>query len=222
VLRYLYQNDALEKAQCEAGFCHALSVGLPLAYCANYGVFPCTSTIYDWRDGTLAAEEDWPSLLEARLCSSTYLAGVKQLLLPTNAACTSDALSSQYVRSQYAVYSPFNTSKQSRATDFVEANQDWVKSLAKGLDDARASVSATKATDFKLLTSGKAVNVWWHAEWLGPDYEELLYIDLQMAIISFLVIFVRPARSKSGRGVGWEDGLPRAEVGVSRPDLPLL
>ena len=66
----------MEQEQCEAGFCHATQYNVSLAECkaaatANtwstpwdnpnqatatgyrYGTFPCTSTVYDWRDGTL-------------------------------------------------------------------------------------------------------------------------------------------------------------------------
>lgn len=76
VLRHLFRNSALEQAQCEAGFCAALGFGAnasqALAQCEaqGYGVFPCTSTVYDWRDGTLAPEVDWPALLASQVCEN--------------------------------------------------------------------------------------------------------------------------------------------------------
>ena len=76
VLRHLFRNGALEKAQCDAGFCAALGFGAnasqALAQCEaqGYGVFPCTSTVYDWRDGTLAPEVDWPALLASQVCEN--------------------------------------------------------------------------------------------------------------------------------------------------------
>jgi hypothetical protein len=76
VLRHLFRDSALEKAQCEAGFCAALNFGAnasqALAQCEaqGYGVFPCVSTAYDWRDGTLAAEADWPALLASQVCEN--------------------------------------------------------------------------------------------------------------------------------------------------------
>ena len=37
-------------------------IGMPLEACqaSGYGTFPCTSTVFDWRDGTLAPEAEWP------------------------------------------------------------------------------------------------------------------------------------------------------------------
>ena len=60
------------------------------------------STVYDWRDGTLAPEADWPSLL-AQVCTKPELRYTKTVLLQTTAKCTADELSSRYVRSLYQV-----------------------------------------------------------------------------------------------------------------------
>ena len=60
------------------------------------------STVYDWRDGKLAPEADWPSLL-AQVCTKPELRYTKTVLLQTTAKCTADELSSRYVRSLYQV-----------------------------------------------------------------------------------------------------------------------
>ena len=54
MLRFLYTNAALEQKQCEAGYCFAPQADLPA--CTNWGTYPCMSTVYDWRDGTLAPD----------------------------------------------------------------------------------------------------------------------------------------------------------------------
>jgi hypothetical protein len=157
--------------------------GMPLAACAasGYGVFPCTSSIYDWRDGALAPEAEWASLLATGVCDNAPNLYAKMVLLPKTLTCTGSALSSEFARSLYQVYSPSNDSDA-----FVSENSAWVDTLIADLDDARSAVSATGPTDSQLQTSGKPVNVWWQAEyeWIGPDYLALLYTDLFMAIFS--------------------------------------
>ena len=63
------------------------------------------STVYDWRDGTLAPEADWPSLF-AQVCTKAELTYTKTVLLQTSAECKADTLSSRYVRSLYQVCRP--------------------------------------------------------------------------------------------------------------------
>ena len=91
VLRHLRTNDALEKEQCEAGFCAGLNFGVSLQQCEalGYGVFPCVSTVYDWRDGTLAPEADWPSLLASKVCENTGMPAWSQLCGGGAARCSS-------------------------------------------------------------------------------------------------------------------------------------
>ena len=60
------------------------------------------STVYDWREGELAPEADWPSLL-AQVCTKPELRYTKTVLLQTTAECTTAELSSRYVRSLYQV-----------------------------------------------------------------------------------------------------------------------
>ena len=172
LLRYLMTNDALEKVQCEAGFCHPAA---NLADCAasGYGVFPCYSTIYDWRDGELADEADWSALLTARVCENaavgTYF---KTLLLDMDVDCTLP--SSKYVRSRYQVHTPFNDT-DCPTCPFVENDpgKSFVKSMGKVLEKSIDAVSATKSLDSKVSTSGKAVNMWWSAPWTGYEVVDI-------------------------------------------------
>ena len=51
-------------------------------------------------------------------------------------------------------------------------------------------VSATKSLDSQVKTSGKAVNMWWTAEWSGyPDINALLQQDVLLGVFSVVLIF---------------------------------
>jgi len=199
LLNFLRPNDALQKKQCEEGFCHAPWYNVTCAD-SDYGVFPCTSTIYDWRDGDLTTAHtwDWASLVATRLCGIPALKWQKTTLLEKDATCTATELSSKYVRSRYKVYSPFNNTDSEgfgrntgSAHKFAEKEpgKSFVKKMAEVLDKARDEVSATKSTDSKRKTSGN-INMWWSAPWSGyPDIMALLNTDLTLGAISLLLIF---------------------------------
>lgn len=198
LLNILHPNDALQQKQCEEGFCYAPWYDVT-CQASDYGVFPCTSTIYDWRDGTRAAKEEWASLLTTRLCGIPGLKWQKTTLLEKSAECTATKHSSKYVRSRYQVYSPFNNtesenfgSEDGDRHKFAdeEPGKSFVKKMAKALDKARDEVSATKSTDSQRKTGG-TINMWWSAPWSGyPDIMVLLNTDLTLGAISLLLIFV--------------------------------
>jgi len=176
VLRHLFRNGALEKAQCEA---------------QGYGVFPCTSTVYDWRDGTLAPEVDWPALLASQVCENAGMVYSKVLLLQTKAECTASRLSSRYVRSLYSVHDPLNTTWP--PLEYLKANEVWVKTLTDKLDEEKGRLSATGVYATLTATSG-TVNIWWDAPWITGSYYDLTGVliasDLAMALFSLILIFL--------------------------------
>eukprot|EP00321_Phaeocystis_globosa_P013586 CAMPEP_0118809216 /NCGR_PEP_ID=MMETSP1162-20130426/90_1 /TAXON_ID=33656 /ORGANISM="Phaeocystis Sp, Strain CCMP2710" /LENGTH=179 /DNA_ID=CAMNT_0006738619 /DNA_START=13 /DNA_END=549 /DNA_ORIENTATION=+ len=142
LLNILYPNDALQQKQCEEGFCHRKLFNVTHEQCkaTGYGVFPCTSTIYDWRDGELAPEKDWAALLNTRLCAIPALKWQKTTLLEKNATCTA----SKHVRSRYQIYSPYNSTENEGFTNkFVdeEPGKAFIKKMAEVLDKARDEVS---------------------------------------------------------------------------------
>ena len=102
LLATLHLDPTQHQAQCEQGYCAAPAsmLGLCTAGIIEWGVPPCTSLAFDWREGVLAPEEDWASLLSERLCGPAPFA--RQLLLEADAKCDADGadLSTiQYVRS---------------------------------------------------------------------------------------------------------------------------
>mmetsp|Transcript_36147 Transcript_36147/g.85287 ORF Transcript_36147/g.85287 Transcript_36147/m.85287 type:complete len:613 (-) Transcript_36147:711-2549(-) len=148
------------------------------------------STVYDWRDGTLAPEADWPSLL-AQVCTNAALSYTKTVLLQTSAECTVDRLSSRYVRSLYQVYSPYNESETKEDRGFVDLEESFVDDLVKVLDNTKDEVSATKVLDSSVATGGKAVNIWWDGGWTGNvalTMASLAAMDIQVAIFSIIVV----------------------------------
>ena len=51
-------------------------------------------------------------------------------------------------------------------------------------------MSATKSSDSQVKTSGKAINMWWTAEWSGyPDINALLQQDVLLGVFSVVLIF---------------------------------
>ena len=105
MLRFLYTNAGLEQEQCEEGFCFASEDKLSDCKDTDWGTYPCMSTVYDWRDGTLADVADWPSLF-VQVCNTAALTYTKTVLLQTSAECTATTLSSRHVRSLYQASRP--------------------------------------------------------------------------------------------------------------------
>ena len=68
LLGILYLNQTSHQEGCMRGFCMAPPSALSLCTSGAqvWGVPPCVSTIFDWRDGTLADEALWPTLLMER------------------------------------------------------------------------------------------------------------------------------------------------------------
>jgi len=208
VLRYLYLNDALHEAQCRQGFCDLLEVQMrtsmidgtafapSLSFCetaGTWGIYPCTSTVYDWRDGVLAPPATWATELEARLCAPP-LATARTMLLDRDSTCANGTLRSGYARSSYALETTLDDAVSFAAQHY----NDFTRQMMNELDAAQAALSATAPADGNMVRSGAPVNIWWLCGgnpalgWCDFDGERILRLylapDMSLALYSMVLI----------------------------------
>ena len=199
LLRYLHVNDALQEQQCRAGYCDVLLANPSggIAWCSTagtWGVFPCTSTTYDWRSGALAPASQWPSLLRTRLCSVVQLEIARVAMFDKGAVCDGTTLQAKHVRSQYTLF----TDKHTGGRKFALANLKWAKQLRLVLDEAQSAVSATPPSAGAMSYDGKALNAWYACGllpglgWCDPEGERLqrLYLMPDLAMATYSGIFI--------------------------------
>jgi len=107
LLNYLHVNNDKHQDLCNDGYCY-----MPdsiRSYCSgvnstgfSWGTYPCTSYVYDWRDGELADEKDWRDLLNDNLCKAGFV--TKVVLDKANEDCKDeDPIVTKYSRSTYAI-----------------------------------------------------------------------------------------------------------------------
>ena len=72
----------------------------------GFGRYPCVSTIFDWRDGTLAPEADWAGIVQTELCVSPQMRTANFMLSERRNAADDDMTcdgSSNFARSQFEI-----------------------------------------------------------------------------------------------------------------------
>jgi hypothetical protein len=217
ILRFLYVNDALHEQQCRQGYCdlfefqyrQAVANGesfVPnIAYChggsGTWGVWPCTSTIYDWRDGVLGSQATWAAEVVRRLCTVGSLRDQLQpFLLEMHAACQPTGLTysldASYVRSNY----PLASTQTDDGEVFAEANDVFIQEMMATLDASQTDLSATAPGSGEVSDSGKPVNIWWMCgphpalgwcDWDGSRMQKnFLLPDMSMALFSMVFIML--------------------------------
>jgi len=64
ILTYLHRNASAHATLCQAGFCMTPIAQQGICGVAvEWGDLPCFSTAFDWRDGVLAPQTEWRSIL---------------------------------------------------------------------------------------------------------------------------------------------------------------
>jgi len=206
LLNYIYENAALHESQCKAGYCWAYSyvpppvteaglVGLCTSSGYSWGTFPCTSTIYNWQDGTLAAESAWAGLVYGKLCALTdgySQAQLSQILPAKDLVCTAVSLSAPYVRSIYSMQTGWNQTNQ----EWYDENEEEVDAWNQAMQDAVDAVSATPAAGSVTSTKpkdGKNINVFMQAYWTDPAgrrFFAYLFGDMTLAAFSLALVII--------------------------------
>ena len=205
LLATLHLDPTQHQAQCEQGYCAAPAsmLGLCTAGIIEWGVPPCTSLAFDWREGVLAPEEDWASLLSERLCGPAPFA--RQLLLEADARCDADGadLSTiQYVRSIIPLGWPLldfvGTSAIGNSTDWNAqwkhlTGSDFSKELKATLKGAQDELSATPAAARSYATTGdakagKPLSITWLSDATG-GINDYITADIMLALASFTFVF---------------------------------
>jgi hypothetical protein len=159
LLNYLYRNDSVHESQCRLGFCNAPTAAVALCgtvALADWGTAPCTSKVYDWRDGVLADEQDWPELIHDQVCSSDTL---KEILLDSDAVCKPKSVSTRYTVSRYSLETMEDDWPTFEAT---EAGSSFAAGMVTALSEALIAYSATGLRDYRMATSmvdGKAISI---------------------------------------------------------------
>lgn len=216
VLNVLHRNDEAHRAQCQLGFCHTdrlvpsvfATVQAGLAWCDSaaspgWGSPPCTSTVYDWREGTLAPVAEWAGLIDKHLCQAMDGGVEADFLLSErfNRSQTACEGTSRYLRSEYALGMPrpgIPLDRDGQGVIMSEHAADYADSkfgdklLPAALDGAMAAVSATpplSRTSATGPTAGRPINVCW-AAWITTNVLLLVYQDMALAGFSMAFIFL--------------------------------
>lgn len=171
----------------------------------GFGKFPCVSTIFDWRDGTLAPEAQWPQLIDDEICTAATKGVASMILSERRNANDTDMTcdgSSLYARSRflvgYPLYQPQDFTSSDSAENWgataqrFEDEDDFRWDMAAHLDVEVTKYSATPAKARAAATgpSGdKRVNIFWVAT-LGGNTFALFMADFVFSLFSMLFIFV--------------------------------
>lgn len=155
----------------------------------GWGAHPCTSTVFDWRDGVLAPEAEWVALLNDHLCAvEGAMAGTADFMLSERAdrSLTECKGSSRYLRSQYTLGMPrkgIPMERDGMDVPWAEHAADYRNSkfgdelLPGALDKAMAEHSATPPlarVTASAPQSGKPISVCW-AAWITTNVLSLVY-----------------------------------------------
>jgi len=199
ILNYLYRNDKLHKEQCKDGFCQVEDTDVCGTF-VKWGEFPCRSRIYDWRQGELASEKDWPDILDKRLCGEVDYE--EKFLLDKNATCDSEEpVVSRHLRSSYGLGWPLEgfKNRQDRPGEQFTA-RTWFSSgprssyggnLKTALAEEINDVSATQTTDRFYATrpqGGKTISVT-YSNFTSLKIFDVLFVDVAWAVFSVLFVF---------------------------------
>lgn len=204
ILPVLYLNASAHAGQCARGYCAAPPSMLPnCGVSVAWGVPPCVSRVYDWRDGTLAAESEWASLLQTRLCGP--MPSMRRLLLSASATCTASAMelpSVRYVRSFVPLGYPLLnwTGEVGAAGNATDRGAQWeelrsgtyINDLKVGLRAAQDEFSATSAWAKTYSTApvdGKPLSVLWSNDASGA-VNDFIIPDMMLAAASFAFVFL--------------------------------
>jgi len=189
ILQLLYENSTLHEQECRAGYCAADLVGLDYAAigCGNFtpwGSFPCFSSVFDWRSGTLAPRAEWAGLLTAGLTFFETVAdeaanspfSPRQMLSELrNVSVGAADLSSRYVRARYEVCREIDSE--------VHPLADAIDAVRDGLSQVQSDSRSTPKVH------GGQVNIFWFS------YEAVgllakVYFEYWFALGSMGFIFV--------------------------------
>jgi len=161
ILQLLYENSTLHEQECRAGYCATDLFGLDYAAigCGNFtpwGSFPCFSSVFDWRSGTLAPRAEWAGLLTAGLTFFETVAdeaanspfSPRQMLSELrNVSVGAADLSSRYVRARYEVCREIDSE--------VHPLADAIDAVRDGLSQVQSDSRSTPKVH------GGQVNIFW-------------------------------------------------------------
>lgn len=199
VLNILYKDDDLHKEQCEDGFCLIEDTDVCGTF-VDWGVRPCVSRVFDWREGELADEKDFPKLLHERLCEVDGTATT--LYLDSNKTCEDEkeGAVSRHTRSQYAIGWPIKGYKdrKDRADEQIfsrtffnsEPEGQFGNNLKTNINAEVSEVSATQPnarTYVDRPVGDRTISVVWN-NISSLKVFDVLFLDVAWAVIS--VIFV--------------------------------
>ena len=188
LLNFLHVNDAAHADLCGRGFCHASPK--QQGRCAQtgaWGVFPCTSPVYDWREGTLAPEAEWSSLVASRMCAPELETG----MMPVGFNCSWGATgpTAGLVRSAYQVQvGPLTKQEWKRLKG--GGMPDGLGAMVRRLKDAQTRLGATPygaKTAATATSVERPLNILWANRFLDM-FEEYSQADISLAVVSGVVI----------------------------------
>ncbi|EOD06425.1 hypothetical protein EMIHUDRAFT_219333 [Emiliania huxleyi CCMP1516] len=126
LLNYLYVSDEAHEAGCVAGFCETDNLtlcrpaGAKVSGTTRYGISPCRSRTYDWRNGSLTPIDQWAKRFLD--CCATA-PDIAEELLPTTAfeECRNGTWGgTRYARAKYTAASSWLSD-----TDFEDAHSTF-------------------------------------------------------------------------------------------------
>jgi len=186
VLNYLYLSPSEHEAGCAAGFCATNPVTSLCGTNISYGTSPCLSTVYDWRQGTLADASSWHTLM-VDFCRTNPSLAWYTFPISVYTACVDGTFTgSQYLRHFYQVVSTYLT-----LDEFMDAHKSFTTDMSKALADGQKASSATNYMAPKVLGSparGHDINALWYSSF--EEGSVYMIADLLMVPVSVIVIFL--------------------------------
>lgn len=197
ILNFLFVNDAKHEELCKDGFCNMPEDNLDACgLWIDWGTFPCTSPVYDWRDGKLADESDWPKLVHDTLCDPSD--ELRNYYIDKEGNCTEKRLESTFTRSNYLLGWPLqgfanrdDRPAEQAAARSASAGGTYGAALRDGLVPVVDGISAT-TTSARVVASepdgdGRTFNVIWFAFSTG-QVDDILFGDAILASISLAFV----------------------------------
>lgn len=209
ILNYLFENDKKHKELCEDGFCvvdeddvkscsGSVNVnGTKFATGLSFGKWPCVSTAFDWRDGTLANPKDWSKLLDKSLCDRG--SDTKYFLDKDNEECKKPIMT-KFSRAQYDIGCPrpgFKRCDEDRGAQNGELEggllgqgqygRDLLAALSVQVDKHSATAQASTTTA-RGPQGDRTINIFFDASLTGRQADLGLYTAMT-SIASLVFVF---------------------------------
>ncbi|KAG8460874.1 hypothetical protein KFE25_010625 [Diacronema lutheri] len=206
LLNYVHVDKDQHKDGCKDGFClgsydfcagKLLGTNFSTGPPPDWGTFPCRSTVFDWRQATLADESEWDKLLERNLCSPGF--ETKFLLDRQNEDCDGEKdISTKYARSRYSIGYPLSGFKNgdddrneqsARLAGGIFGRRDatygpaLLASLSTAIDEVSAT-SVNAGTFNNRTVNGKTINVFLSEGVTGREQD----VQFQGVLLSVLAL----------------------------------